>query len=349
MLPIDRYLANKSLEISAANRGLKIVYLDVNYWIRLRNQSTGSPGEDRAMLDKALSLAAERKCIFPVSDIVYYEILKQQDERSRRDTFNIVSQLSGNIALMDDHKRIKIEFLHWMAAGQNAVTHTADQLVWSKLPLVIAYPGLAAVDYSTGTNEIQDAFFDFMGEIPMVDISAVENLHQYPFTFKDNVDEMNANKKAYAHQNKTAVQLFLSELGGVLDGADEILKAAMREKYFKDTGREASIEEINTTGTMEWRSLIYHCFKQNKVGSHLPFFRICAALYASFRWNKERQYKDGNDTLDVMHACAALPYCDYFFTERELHTIIEQQKLDQLYNCTVASKTDVVMQLLDSL
>ncbi len=349
MLPIDRYLANKSLELSAVNHGLKIIYLDVNYWIRLRNQSTGSPGENRAMLDKVSSLVAERKCIFPVSDIVYYEILKQQDEQSRSDTFDVVSQLSGNISLLDDHKRIKIEFLHWLAAGQNAVVHTADQLVWSKLALVIGYPGLATVDYSPGTIELQDAFFDFMGEIPMVDISAVENLHQYPFTFKDNVDEMNANKKAYAHQNKTSVQMFLSELGGVLDSADEILKAAMREKYFKDTGTEASLDEINRTGSKQWQSLIYQCFKQNKIGSYLPFFRICAALYASFRWNKDRQYKDGNDTLDVMHACAALPYCDYFFTERELHTIIVQQKLDQLYNCTVASKMDTVMELLNDI
>src|SRR3954468_20255862 len=94
MLPIDRYLVNKSLEINASNQGLKTIYLDVNYWIRLRNQSTGSSGENRELFDKALSLVAERKGILPVSDIVCYEILKQQDEQTRRDTFNVVSQLS---------------------------------------------------------------------------------------------------------------------------------------------------------------------------------------------------------------------------------------------------------------
>jgi hypothetical protein len=349
MLHIDRYLVNKSLEINASHQGLKTIYLDLNYWIRLRNQSAGLPGEDRALLDRALSLVAERKCVFPVSDIVYYEILKQQDEQTRKDTFNVVSQLSGGITLMNDHQRIKIEFLHWLAAGQNTVIHTASQLVWSKLPLIIGYPGLAAIDYSACTVELQDGFFDFMSEMPIADISSEAQLRQNPFTYKDNVAEMNANKKLYAHQNKTLDQMFLSELGGILDGADELLKAAMQEKYFKDPGRAAAIDEINATGTKEWRSLIYQCFKQNKMGVHLPFFRICAALYASFRWNTERQYKDGNDTFDVMHACAALPYCDYFFTERELHTIIEQQKLDQLYHCKVASKPDVVLSLLNSI
>jgi len=349
MLPIDRYLIHKSLEINAANEGLKIVYLDLNYWIRLRNQSAGSPGENRALLDKALNLVAARKCIFPVSDIIYYEILKQQDEQTRKATFDIVAQLSGGTALMNDHQRIKIEFLHWLAAGQNTVIHTASQLVWSKLPLIIGYQGLAAIDYSAGTLELQDAFFDFMSEMPIADIASAEQLRQTPFTFKDNVAEMNANKKLYAHENKTAEQMFLSELGGILDGADEILKTAMQEKYFNDTGREASANEINATGTKEWRSLIYQCFKQNKMGAHLPFFRICAALHGSFRWNTSRQYKDGNDTLDVMHACAALPYCDYFFTERELHTIIEQEKLDQLYHCQVASKAAVVLDLLNSI
>jgi len=349
MLRIDRYLTNKSLEINAANQGLKKVYLDLNYWIRLRNQSKGLPGENRDLLDRALNLAAGRKCIFPVSEVVYYEILKQQDEQSRRDTFAIVSQLSGGLTLMNEHQRIKIEFLHWLAAGQNTVVHTAQQLVWSKLPLIIGYSGLAAMDYSAGTTGLQEAFLDFMSEIPIAELTSETQLRQTPFTYKDNIAEMNANKKLYAYQNKTAEQLFLSELGGILDVADEIIKEAIQEKYFNDTGREATTNEINTTGTQEWRSLIYQCFKQNKIGAHFPFFRICAALHASFRWNTGRQYKDGNDTLDVMHACAALPYCDYFFTERELHTIIEQQKLDELYHCRVVSKPDMVLQLLNSI
>lgn len=81
----------------------------------------------------------------------------------------------------------------------------------------------------------------------------------------------------------------------------------------------------------------------------MPFFRLCADIYTSFRWNKGRLDKDENDTLDVMHAAATLPYCDYFFKERELSTIIAQRNSDKLYDCKTASKLPNMIQILKDL
>ena len=74
-----------------------------------------------------------------------------------------------------------------------------------------------------------------------------------------------------------------------------------------------------------------------------------AYLFAAVRWNKTRKYSDGNDTFDFMHATAALPYFDFFFTENELHTIIRQIKLDVAYGCVVESDPKKVLELLHSI
>ena len=345
MLPIDRYLMKKSLEISKQIQGLKLIYLDTNYWLRLRDELPNKWEQKSEFSEIVLDLFNAGKCLFPISNITYYEILKQQDENSRRNTFEIISKLSSGISLLNDKERIKIEFAHWMATGQNKVEHAANELVWSKTPTVIAYNEFASIDYSGGTIDLQDAYFDFMAEMPLSDITPDASLRQNPFVFKDNVDDFNANKKLYEYQNKTYGQLFLSEIGGMLDEAEDLFNQVMQAKFFYDTGRVPTTEEIKNSGKL-CRFTIYNLFKLNKIGTLFPFFQVCADIYSSFRWNKSRIYKDGNDTLDVMHAAAALPYCDYFFTERELATIISQRKLGELYNCKVASKQADVIQLL---
>jgi hypothetical protein len=346
MLPIDRYLIKKSLELSSQMEGKKLIYLDMNYWLRLRDEVADRATKHTEFSETVFNLFDQGKCLFPISNITYYEILKQQDEVSRRNTFDVVTRLSNGITILDDKQRIKLEFLHWIAVGENKMQHTAKELVWSKLPLIIGYHEFAAIDYLEASAEIQDSYFDFMATMPLAEITPDALLRQHPFGFKDNVDEFNANKKLYETQNKTYDDLFLSELGGMLDETDSLFSAAMQEKFLRDTGKIPTAEEISSNVTQQFRTLIYHSFRLNKIGSNLPFFRICADIYASFRWNKDRIYKDGNDTLDVMHAAAALPYCDYFFTERELSTIIAQRNLGQLYDCKVASKLTDVIQLL---
>jgi len=69
-------------------------------------------------------------------------------------------------------------------------------------------------------------------------------------------------------------------------------------------------------------------------------------MNAVARWNKDRKYKDGNDTFDFLHVSSALPYFDYFFTERELSTMIKQRKLDEIYNCKVSSNIDEILEFL---
>jgi hypothetical protein len=349
MQAIDQYMKENSLKIWDRIKDLKLIYLDTNFWLRLRDEANAIPEARNGMLSLMCDLVKKQQCLFPISNVTYYEVLKQQDVTSRKDTLEMISKLSGGIAIVDDKQRIKIEFSYWMSSLQKNKVPPAKHLVWGSLPIIIGHDGLSSIDYAQAPTEIQMEFFDLISKIPITAIASDAALKQHPFMFKDDVNEFNKNKKLFEHENNSFNQLLISEVGGMIEEACDLFSEAMQEKYLADTGRTATKEEIERFGTKEFGGLIYQFFKQNKMGVFMPFFRVCSAIYASFRWNKSRLYKDGNDTFDVMHAAGALPYFDYFFTERELHTIIVQQKLDELYGCTVASKPEVVLNLLDKL
>ena len=89
-------------------------------------------------------------------------------------------------------------------------------------------------------------------------------------------------------------------------------------------------------------NLIYHAFRLNKLTSELPSLRVSAGLHAALRWDKTRKYKR-NDLHDFHHAVAAIPYCDYFFTEHSLRQLLAHNGLrfSELFPCqTISSVAD---------
>jgi hypothetical protein len=68
-----------------------------------------------------------------------------------------------------------------------------------------------------------------------------------------------------------------------------------------------------------------------------PQYHIMGVIHATIRWMRRRHQV--NDLMDHDHATAALPYCNAFFTERDLRGILArgQFHLDQAYGCRVIS------------
>jgi len=82
----------------------------------------------------------------------------------------------------------------------------------------------------------------------------------------------------------------------------------------------------------------------------MPTIHILSALYAAVIWDKQQRFQD-NDFYDFRHATAALPYCDYFFTEKRLAHLLTQNLLglDKFYQCTVKSKEKEAISYLQEL
>jgi hypothetical protein len=73
-------------------------------------------------------------------------------------------------------------------------------------------------------------------------------------------------------------------------------------------------------------AVILEHFRTGAIATQMPFFNTQADLHALFRWNRDQQFKP-NDWLDYMHAASALPYFDFFFTERVLARVVSAQPL----------------------
>jgi hypothetical protein len=76
----------------------------------------------------------------------------------------------------------------------------------------------------------------------------------------------------------------------------------------------------------------------------LRTLHINTCLHAAMRWNKGQKFK-ANDFFDYQHAAAAVGYCDAFFTERTLCSVLTRGDfaLDKLYACTVVSTPEAAL------
>lgn len=309
---LDQYLQDGSLEIYSAIKARKRVYLDLKYWIMIRDNGMDGSTIASQIAQKVDDLHQTGKCIFPLSEPILMELMKQQDDRSRLATIELAERLSEGVALIGDRQRMKVEFSQWVKSGQDsALKNRSAQLVWANPAMVMGY-----FFYSKKAEELPEplrrAFLDFASSISLAETLAGTTSPFVAFIGKDDIDQLNSGKLKYQHENKTFKAMFLSELWGYVSLFAEDFNEVIAAHYFQHIGRYPTSGEKGAQDGEAWCKLIYQAFKAGKIGTELPMLRIFPSLFASMRWNRDRKYKDGNDTADVPHACSALPYCDYF-------------------------------------
>lgn len=349
MLKIDNYIKNHRLELSELIKGKTIIYLDTNHWINLRDQNRESEPNKRILLDIIIELSDSGKCIFPISEITFWEFLKQSDLETLKETSVLVDRISKGISMINSDERRILEFTHFYYKNTGQDTFELNELIWTKLSFILGYEPIAKLK----TEELQKSFFDFVSNATLFDI--ITNIYkdgviEKSFYYKDDIKTLNQDKQKYANENNSFKQMFLSELGGYLDYYQEIFSDVIYNDFLKISKREFSqIERDSVPKDKKFKNLIYYGFKLNKLKTELPVFRVVPELFASARWNKNRIFRDGNDTLDFLHASFALPYCDYFFTEGDLKSMIEQTKQDKLYGCRVENKQKSIIKELEKI
>jgi hypothetical protein len=109
-------------------------------------------------------------------------------------------------------------------------------------------------------------------------------------------------------------------------------------------------KEIESSNNCSLTVDIYNLFRLNKITTELSSYRITSGLYAAIRHDVKQKF-DKNDALDIGHASAALPYCDYYFTEKKFAHLITQKQLsyDKVYNCKVSRNIKSAILILNEL
>ena len=288
----------------------------------------------------------------PISDTTYLEILQQSDPLTLKASAIIIDELSMGVSLLSTQERLQFEILHFIektTKGDDFV-HASDIFVWSKVSDILGLTHPVTNSFSSEEQlVIQKSFFDHMWKMSFADIIEIMTKEDIARKTKPNdiSDTLNLNKTRYINQNNSFEQLFRSEFAGIADLYNPLFENAFVYLFEKKMGRKPSKHERIESESLKISNLIYKLFEKNKLGTYLPSLVIGAGLHALVRHDNRRKFK-ANDMPDFHHAMAALPYYNYFFTERNLRDLVTRKiiSFDAKYRCrTLSAPCKIVEEL----
>ena len=345
-ISVDEYLQSLCMGLASDIKNKKIIYLDTNFWLTLRDVELGRTKNSsaQAFYDVARELKEREVCIFPVSQDVFLEVMKQSDNSTRSATAQVIDHFSDGVSLICLEEGIILEVLNFYMKTTGMRVYPCKDLVWTKIAYTLGFVSpQTGLDSATNLS-IQKAFIDQMWVASLSDmVKTIDFDDENALPSVDVEDALNEGKFKYARENSTFTSMFLSELAGFLEACEDQLRLIMPRLYELKTGTLVTEEELEKwDSASSVTTTIYNLHRLKKITTELPIFTIMPGLHAAARWDKERKFYN-NDLHDFQHAAAALPYADYFFTEKNLAHLITQKMTgyDQLFDCKVTAKVSV--------
>jgi hypothetical protein len=333
----DTVSANRRQEtLSIGNwaMGLTRVYLDINFWIFLREARSGSPrNQDYANLYTTLTaLVTQCKAVCPVSEASFIELLRQ-DPNTRIETARVMDDLSTGLTLQWYGERVRTELAHYFRSllGRPNSLYPLKQCVWTRPAFVLGefVPSGTAFEPDVEAKlqcDVHQHLAEMRFEDVVVQMSGAPPLHtdQYLESF---ANRLTAGKLQHAMQIRSFRQGLSFEAEGALDAHTENIREVL-----------AHVDPKGELDLHQCLNKISELIRAGQIGTSLPFIAIQAGIHACVRWNRDQKFKP-HDWMDFMHAAAGLPYCDYFLTERSLARLVcsRQLEFDRRYRSRVFS------------
>ncbi|MBU0923775.1 hypothetical protein KKG81_02710 [bacterium] len=358
MFSIETHRKEHRLKLGESIKDRFKIYLDTKYWGYLCDVSLGK-NTDKNLIEiynTLIKLSKEKKIICPLSYRLYSELFKQKDINRFNETTKIMELLSENIIIMFEMELIKYELLYFLyenLKGKDAIYET-DIFVWSKVCDI-----LGAIDFeplpflSNENNEfIQKKYFKDSWEYTFSEF--VRNkLDEKKESIlinsrKDMVNTINKEKVEFEHELKTQHKVYMSEIAGLLTANKDRIKFTFSYFATNETNSKEQIGNEPEDDIQPIINMIYNLFDNKKIDTYFPTFDIRAKMFSTIRWNKNQNFKV-NDLDDIGHITTALPYYDYFFTEKSFSTLIKNVEYDKKYSCCVEWKAENILNILKQL
>jgi len=342
---LDEYVRNCTIELGKSLEGKTPIYFDQRYWIIVRDvaleRDTSSDSKELFNLLKKVVKSGKAFC--PISEAVFVELLKQEDINTRRATAKIIDQLSLGVTLATEELRVGTELAHFLYSyGEAKSLYPLNWLVWSKLSyaLGVVHPTQTVFEQPQELL-IQKSFFDHMWDMSLTEIVDTLGGSIPPAVNFDNVaKKLNRGNCAHSDKIRSFKQAYASEIYGGLSLFVGTARKILEEMFFKGTGKSPNLSKNDQIKhEKELLNFFTNAFLKTDISQKMPTLHIHASCYAAVRWDKARNLK-GNDLFDFHHAAGALSYCDAFFTEKPLETLLKAKHiaLDKKYDCNVFSK-----------
>ncbi len=356
-MTIEDYTRQHQIALAHAIRPRAKVYLDLCFWIRLRDVMSGRSSDVKAIaLLAVLRSGVARGCLIcPISESTFMELTKQTDPSSRMATARLIDDLSLGVSLASIDHRAETEIEHFLqGAAPRAPLPDLEDLVWSKLSFALGfvYPILAGIR-PEAEAVAQRKTFDTMWNMSLAGFLSALGDAAWPSgeSFDQLAVDLNKGHAEHVHELRSYEQTYKNELRGAVDFfgniAADVLAAAAAKHGHAPPARDSASWRETLNGC---KNLMYAALEQGPARKTLRTIHIQAALHAHLRWNKKQKF-DANDFYDFSHAAAALGYCDAFFTDGPFQVMVTAStiRLDQLRPCRVASTPVAALRIANGL
>lgn len=358
-MTLDEYVRQRQIELARVLKDKKAVYLDLKFWIILRDAILGRRTRtgDVRLLETLRALVNSGRVFCPVSDSTFGELLKQADASTRKATATLIDELSNGVAIIPFELRVRIELAHFFHAAMSAPDdlHPIKHLVWSKLSYVWGFMHPSGTDLDHETERVlQQEFFNHMWTVSMSEMidRIGDAIPSSAFSIFEVLSEkLNAENATHAGQIRSFEQVYHDELQGAIDVFAGTAVDIVGEMIEKRRGHLGELTpDARAVHERQLKNLLFAAFKQDRTKNALRTLHITACMHAAVRWNRKQQL-EANDFFDFRHAAAALGYCDVFLTERSMRTMVSANhlSLDRLYGCKVLASVDESTAFLETL
>jgi len=284
----------------------RLIYLDTNYWVRLRKAELGKQEETSLRVTACLlDELTEGVAIAPMFDLREW------------DCGQYISTKLG----IQMHEGLS----NWTKVGQ---IHQHE--LPEKMPGPITMAGRDVVLKATIDALWNATFEDVFGQFSW------ETKH----TLNADIDpevialvEKRKMKQLAKRQSREQVRLFeFSQY--VNEYLRPIFTDQLRtwniQHQFPD-GLDGFMHQLQTV-----MDAAVNDFKSRTLGKLLPSAAIPVELYTLYETGNPKERLETNDWADWHHAAAALPHCDVLLTERQLaHQLCQELGADKQYDCAV--------------
>lgn len=343
----EDYVRSKRIALGQEVAKRERVYLDKRYWILLRDVEIGrsTNGFIQNLLNHLRKRVTSGVSICPISESVFFELLKQEDYDTRKATASLIDELSAGITLIPFHERVSQELCHYFySMGGVGVLYPIEQLVWSKLSYVLGVFHPSNTPFSAEDERmLQKAFFDDMWECSLSEMIGMLNNVQPPeANFEQLAELLNKANREHSEQIRSFRQVYLVEFRGTLSLFMPTARRVIENIAARASGQPFEYsEEEKEFYEKELLNYFAEAVRKNEVALALPTLHIGALCHAAIRWDKKRKLM-GNDIYDLHHAEAALAYCSVFLTEKPLKKMLEQNHLGihRDFQCRIISSEE---------
>ena len=341
-LSANVYLDHYRRVLLSGLRDTQVIYLDTNYWVRLRRAELGQGSLDEARLLKALRTSVRAREVLCVSQLHSLMELAKQDEASLRVTASLLDELTEGVAISSPDDIVAWECAEFIRS-KLGIDLRDGLCVWTKvgqihrnsLPFELVPPATDA-----GKQVVLKASVDFMWNATFVDL-----LDRFNWNTRGKLngdidpkvlEEVEKLKLLKMAKGLTRDQVRMNEFSEAVQlHLRPVITAQLREWHIKHrfpngVGALATQLEAITKEAVS-------AFREGALERQLASIAIPVDLYTLYEttYQRTRALKT-NDWMDWRHAAVALPYCDVFFTERHLaHQLRNELGADKKYGCEV--------------